>query len=403
MSWMCLAKSDVRSPRNLWRLVNVYTNGGLDITQHRWASNSLRIWAATYVTRSGSGSPGSNKTQFVHGNWEPHGRAGLGPLQMIRSTPLPRMTFLRLRYYIPRALGKTFHCNSAFIRMRILLSALRPILSIWPGYLVGSHLSITRPAPDHNTAPSFFEKNTEISITSPNTLSEQSLQRVEGWLSGCVRLHGTCNRRTSNTLWYPTRLLQIGRLDDGEYHVRLIHTVKEQSYGPYFTLSHRWGDANFTKLTKHTITSFGQTIMIENLPQTFVDAIFVTLRLGVHYLWIDSLCIMQDEDDLSDWLREAALMHKVYSYSHCNISASVSERGSEGLSRNRDPRKLYGPVVELTTEDFMNAVSTDCEIRYDHLWRSNVADSHINTRGWVSSSRYGSFDISLSVDVQDTR
>jgi hypothetical protein len=143
--------------------------------------------------------------------------------------------------------------------------------------------------------------------------------------------------------------------------------------------------------------------MIENLPQTFVDAIFVTLRLGVHYLWIDSLCIMQDEDDLSDWLREAPLMHKVYSYSHCNLSASVSERGSEGSSRNRDPRKLYGPVVELTTEDFRNALSTDCEIRYDHLWRSNVADSHINTRGWVSSSRYGFFDISLSMDVQNTR
>jgi hypothetical protein len=226
-------------------------------------------------------------------------------------------------------------------------------------------------------------------VTSYDTLSEQSLQQAERWLHKCLESHDTCKTTSLAISWYPTRLLYLDKSNEGLYCVRLIFTAQEQPQGPYATLSHRWGEADFIKLTRHTLASFRGTIPVGRLPKTFMDAISVSLQLGVRYLWIDSLCIMQDRDDLSDWLHEASLMQKVYSYCYFNISASVAKEGSEGLSRYRNPSKLYSPIVGLHLRNVRPSTDiVDFEIICNELWTNNVAHCLLNTRGWVSILQY---------------
>jgi hypothetical protein len=61
---------------------------------------------------------------------------------------------------------------------------------------------------------------------------------------------------------------------------------------------------------KRNIDTLSKSMRFDNLPKTFQDAIIVTRKLGVQYLWVDSLCITQDDED--DWNRESRLMEKVF-------------------------------------------------------------------------------------------
>lgn len=95
---------------------------------------------------------------------------------------------------------------------------------------------------------------------------------------------------------------------------------------------------------------------------------------------------MQDKDDLSDWLQEASAMNRVYLYSHCNISATVSLDGSQGLSRKRDLVDMHPPTIRLLKRRSIVDLENYHEVYQlgDTLfWDHNVARSPINTRGWV--------------------
>ena len=61
----------------------------------------------------------------------------------------------------------------------------------------------------------------------------------------------------------------------------------------YIALSYAWGEAQDHKTTTQNIDSYMRSIDLAVLPQTIVDAIKVTHRLDISYLWIDSLCIIQ--------------------------------------------------------------------------------------------------------------
>jgi hypothetical protein len=88
------------------------------------------------------------------------------------------------------------------------------------------------------------------------------------------------------------------------------------------------------------MVSFFTNIPTDDLSKTFIDAVQVTLRLRCSYLWIDSLCILQD--DLDDWSREAAIMVEVYRNGTLNIAAASAADGSGGcFARMNDlPHRL---------------------------------------------------------------
>jgi hypothetical protein len=159
-------------------------------------------------------------------------------------------------------------------------------------------------------------------IPSPSTLSEGGVKLISHWVRDCKANHSGCAIRKAS--WQPTRLLKIEYTND-RLSLRLIETARVDScHEPcaYIALSHMWGDisaspplrtlkANYTTMTEH--------VNMRDLPLNFVDAVQVCHRVGIKYLWIDSLCIIQD--DPKDWEFEAGLMHLVYRNAELTVVA----------------------------------------------------------------------------------
>jgi hypothetical protein len=231
-------------------------------------------------------------------------------------------------------------------------------------------------------------QNNRAQVASTDTSSVESLQVAMEWLRICENNHDACNRERNQAQYYPTRLLDLSSPTSPEGSVRLIETAEEHPTGVYATLSHRWGAAQFIQLTRENAATYRKEIRIEAMPKTFQDAVSVSKRLGVRYLWIDSMCIMQDKDDLSDWFHEAQLMHKVYSHSYCNLSATDGLSSSDGLFRSRNPDLLRVAEVDVCVRRHHKRIELSTySLEHNGFWRLYVTDAPINTRGWVFQER----------------
>lgn len=91
----------------------------------------------------------------------------------------------------------------------------------------------------------------------------------------------------------------------------------------YLTLSHRWGEYTYPKLLKENMQQWQNGIPLDELSPTFRDALYMTHAMGFTFVWIDSLCIQQD--DLSDWQNEAEAMCRIYKGAVCNLAASARQ------------------------------------------------------------------------------
>jgi hypothetical protein len=226
----------------------------------------------------------------------------------------------------------------------------------------------------------------EAEPLSQNT--KDALPTAGQWLHDCRRNHKACNREVNidtGGSWYPTRLIYLG---DTDRDVRLTNTAEKTPSGPYTTLSHRWGTALFTKLLKSNLYSFCDGISVADLSKIFQEAIFASRQLGIQYLWIDSLCIMQDKDDLTDWKQEASLMSKVYSNSYCNFSASNTDTDVNTLFKHRDLQDVRPVKLQLCKIGFAKgANSVIYQLTYKKLWVDNVSLCPIQKRGWVYQER----------------
>jgi len=118
----------------------------------------------------------------------------------------------------------------------------------------------------------------------------------------------------------------------------------------YLVLTYYWGDApDHHRLTTQTLHRYFSLpgIRDSELPRTIVDAVHITRRLGFRYLWVDSLCIIQDDN--LNWQKESSTMSEVYSNAYCTISATGSANSSEGCFMERTglsmlpvrPTRLY--------------------------------------------------------------
>jgi hypothetical protein len=146
----------------------------------------------------------------------------------------------------------------------------------------------------------------------------------ENWLETCKQGHDECKGDESSQL--STRVLDIS----GD-QVRLYEAQGE--YGQYLTLSYCWGKAQIITTTTETKQERMKEISWSSLSKTFRDAVIVSRHLGFRYLWIDSLCIIQD--DKQDWEREAARMALIYKGSQLTIAVTSSKDGSEGCFGKR--------------------------------------------------------------------
>lgn len=141
------------------------------------------------------------------------------------------------------------------------------------------------------------------------------------WVEACDASHEMCVPRKSDSL--PTRLISVC----GEV-IHLESTETWTSSPSYATLSYCWGDLDFLTTTTSVLEDFLIEIPVARLPQTFKDAIQIVRALKIGYIWIDSLCIVQDSD--TDWRKESSRMSEVYGSSYINIAASSASNPGEG-------------------------------------------------------------------------
>ena len=129
----------------------------------------------------------------------------------------------------------------------------------------------------------------------------------------------------------PKRVIDVGP-SDGSVKPYLRET--QGRHGEWATLSHCWGNSVTTKLTGKTLAEkVSHGISVADLSQNFQDAVVVTRLLGLRYIWIDSLCIIQDS--VEDWLEESAKMADIYKNSTITIAATNTGESTTGFLRDR--------------------------------------------------------------------
>lgn len=137
------------------------------------------------------------------------------------------------------------------------------------------------------------------------------------------------------------------------------------------------------QLMKSTLNQYmNDCIPLLQLPLTFRNAISVTKRLGIRYLWIDSMCIIQDSDD--DWLEQSACMWAIYMNSYCTLAATASTNGNRGLFRDREPYATTPQRINATW-DGLEKGFYNCTLESE--WTTEVIQAPLNRRGWVLQER----------------
>ena len=205
------------------------------------------------------------------------------------------------------------------------------------------------------------------------------------WLDQCNRTHSKC-RPAPQQEWRPTRLLDVGTPDRPCLHLDVKDVNCPAFPCPYITLSHCWGKIEIKTLTKDGLASMINGIDVDDLPKTFQDAIVVTRRLDVRFLWIDSLCIIQDSEE--DWAKESSLMGNVYQNGVCNIAATAAPNGSAGCFMERDP--ILAQKCRLRINSTFSKVGLNpgiFDLVPEKLWEDGLSNAALNRRAWVVQER----------------
>lgn len=238
----------------------------------------------------------------------------------------------------------------------------------------------------HQDPPDLWQQHPWPAIGQARKLSPsftlEDAWLVTQWLEECVETHRECGKDQKSK--FPTRVLAVGSDQQNPF---LWDGAKNAS-APYVALSHCWGDEEHPPLTttKGTLEARKERILLEELPQTFRDAVFLTRKLGFDYLWIDSVCIIQDDED--DWVNESAQMAGVYQGAILTISADGAHNSHEGLFSSVSNRSTTSIAVEIPshdnqTNDLYARMST-LNLSHDRAHRiPSAAENPLRRRAWA--------------------
>ncbi len=208
------------------------------------------------------------------------------------------------------------------------------------------------------------------------------MKTISGWLNECIHFHPKCQEPGKAHVGkalrkIPTRVLDVGP-SKGFCFDSL--QITEDFDGPYVALSHCWGDARHIVTEKNNIESHKKGIPLQHLPKTFQDAVIFTRDIELRYLWIDSLCIIQD--DIKDWKNEAAKMADVYRNSYCTIAATGSQGDREGLFVQRSKQDVC-PLRYNAANTYISATFMEDDVAA----MIELHKSPLSTRAWTLQER----------------
>ncbi|KAI8948475.1 heterokaryon incompatibility protein-domain-containing protein [Xylaria longipes] len=219
----------------------------------------------------------------------------------------------------------------------------------------------------------------------PTSNQASELMRVvQPMVASCLSSHTSCNESiggesiSRDGTKLPTRIIQVN-VDNNRNMVKVIEHSRR--IARYCALSHCWGprDKQPFKTNRSNLGEVVRGISIDTLPKTFQDAIEVTRAMGVEYLWVDSICIVQDVKQ--DWLQQSEQMGEIYERAFIVIAAAGSSDSTGGLLNIPRHPELTAefPFFHLGDERAGTFMITMCS----HL-QFRPAFGPLIKRGWVT-------------------
>ncbi|KAE8446219.1 hypothetical protein EG329_012444 [Mollisiaceae sp. DMI_Dod_QoI] len=272
-------------------------------------------------------------------------------------------------------------------------------VSVWYG---NGHLKVSLLGPEFGPTNGtiFLDPSQYIPCTAfpgltihKHTASVESFKRLEEWIQVCEKRH-QCIKFNGSRL--PRRVLDVGlKVTESKKSRPLRVYESEGQSDPYIALSHCWGSSPVIKSTKANIHHRRDFIKWEDLSKTFQDAVTITRRLGIRYLWIDSLCIIQD--DLEDWKMQSSQMLSIYHGAYLTIAADHAENGQGGCFAYSANKPFRVELISLP-ERFHNFAKAFIHWDADyglHPTHQNFTDtsfiksplSSLAARGWTLQER----------------
>lgn len=232
-----------------------------------------------------------------------------------------------------------------------------------------------------------------MSSNSVSSKHDSKLEQIRSWFHNCSNHHSNC--RGFSDLVAPQKQRPSRVLDVHDSKVRLECSVQDIPDFEYVTLSHMWGPdpTACLRLKQASLEEFKARIPEDQLPGKYLDAIRVARALGFRYIWIDSLCIIQDSSE--DWEREAVKMASVYGRTSCNISY-VCPPSSDRGQYLRDPRVDLPCKLQLSPPQTSKGVPDHAELVVQYspgfireYWSptSHKEEWPILSRAWVFQER----------------
>ncbi|KAH8769399.1 heterokaryon incompatibility protein-domain-containing protein [Hyaloscypha sp. PMI_1271] len=207
--------------------------------------------------------------------------------------------------------------------------------------------------------------------------------RAQQWLlRDCDSNHPTCHPAgPAGPAFRPTRLIDLREYPQVYLAEKLDPGIIDLRYA---ALSYTWGLSmpDSGKTTSANLETHQRSIDIDKLPRTVKDAIDFTHNLAIPFLWVDALCIIQD--DKSDWEREAATMDSVYSKAYLTIAAASSDHCDGGFLQTSYDKYEIPEARKVQMSDRQGDVSTEGAERFNYAMNLDLQAAD-QTRTWVTS------------------
>jgi hypothetical protein len=208
---------------------------------------------------------------------------------------------------------------------------------------------------------------------------------ARSWLSTCLEGHRHVDNYTSDLM--PARLLALQTTAEGQIDSRIV--VSEQ-VGPvsYLALSYCWGGDQEFKTTEESLLKSNGIVDVSRLPQTIQDAITVTMQMGYSYLWVDSICIIQDND--RDRTSEITKMPAIYNNAICCIAASFPAHAQQGFLGDRTKYTDRTVALKVWSRHMGGGQEVQRVFAYPIELKDAYKTEPLAERGWCVKSEYDS-------------
>ncbi|KFZ15930.1 hypothetical protein V502_05322 [Pseudogymnoascus sp. VKM F-4520 (FW-2644)] len=210
---------------------------------------------------------------------------------------------------------------------------------------------------------------------------KRCLTFIQSQLSHCLNKHNCWARKSLPLL--PDRVIWIEA--NNPSRIQLIEPKSVRAV--YLALSYCWGsvssDTYLTDASTYEARKAG--IRLDDLPPLFQDIIKCARALGIQYIWIDRLCIIQGDD--TDFKTQAPKMGEIYGNATVTIAAASATSEKDNIMVERD-KKWSSFNVSLTVNG-IGALKIQCRRRSHSLGKEDTGGDYgkVSTRAWIWQER----------------